>query len=113
MFRQDVTNIKKEVSALGAIYNTAEEHRGDATLDLNEKVQGLAEVTVALKLLDGLTVPLSSMRKEKYLHALVTLELALFLVKETLKTNDEAGKIYEDASALASKVTDQLMLTQD
>lgn len=113
MFRQEITNIKKEVSALGAIYNTAEEHRGDATLDLNEKVQGLAEVTVALKLLDGLTVPLSSMRKEKYLHALVTLELALFLVKETLKTNDEAGKIYEDASALASKVTDQLMLTQD
>lgn len=113
MFRQEITNIKKEISDLGTIYNTAEEHRGDAALDLNEKVQGLAEVTVGLKLLDGLTVPLSSLRKEKYLHALVTLELALFLVKETLKTNDEAGKIYEDASALASKVTDQLMLTQD
>ena len=73
----------------------------------------MAEVTVALKLLNGLTVPLSSMRKEKYLHALVTLELALSLVKEALKTNDEASKIHEDVSTLASKVIDQLMLTQD
>lgn len=113
MFKQDVVNIEKEISALGTMYSNSEEHRGDNALDLNEKVQGLAEVTVALKLLNGLTVPLSSMRKEKYLYALVTLELALSLVKEALKTNDEAGKIYEDASILASKVTDQLMLTQD
>lgn len=113
MFRQDVINIEKEISDLGAIYSSSKVNRGDNALDLNEKVQGLAEVTVALKLLDGLTVPLSSMRKEKYLHALVTLELALSLVKEALKTNDEAGKIYEDARILISKVTDQLMLTQD
>ena len=113
MFKQELTNIKKEISALGTIYNTAEEHRGDAALDLNEKVQGLAEVTVALKLLDGLTVPLSSMRKEKYLYTLVTLELALSLVKKAVKANDAAGKIYQDVSILTSKVTDQLMLTQD
>ena len=113
MFRQDVINIKKEISDLGTVYSNSKVNRGDNALDLNEKVQGLAEVTVALKLLDGLSVPLSSMRKEKYLHTLVTLELALSLVKEALKTNDEAGKIYEDASTLASKVTDQLMLQQD
>ena len=113
MFRQELTNIKKEISDLGTIYSNAEEHRGDAALDLNEKVQGLAEVTVALKLLDGLTVPLSSMRKEKYLYALVTLELALSLVKKAVKANDAAGKIHQDTSILASKVTDQLMLTQD
>ena len=113
MFRQELTNIKKEISDLGTIYSNAEEHRGDAALDLNEKVQGLAEVTVALKLLDGLTVPLSSMRKEKYLYALVTLELALSLVKKAVKANDAAGKIYQDTSILTSKVTDQLMLTQD
>ena len=113
MFKQEITNIEKEISALGTMYSNSEEHRGDNALDLNEKVQGLAEVTVALKLLNGLTVPLSSMRKEKYLYALVTLELALSLVKETLKTNDEAGRIYQDVSTLASKVTDQLMLTQD
>lgn len=113
MFRQELTNIKKEISALGTMYSNSEEHRGDAALDLNEKVQGLAEVTVALKLLDGLTVPLSSMRKEKYLCTLVTIELALSLVKETIKANDEAGKIYEDACILASKVADRLMLTQD
>lgn len=112
MFRQELTNIKKEISDLGTTYTT-EEHRGDAALDLNEKVQGLAEVTVALKLLDGLTVPLSSMRKEKYLYTLVTLELALFLVKKAIKANDEAGKIYQDVSILASKVTDRLMLMQD
>lgn len=113
MFRQELTNIKKEISDLGTTYNTTEEHRGDAALDLNEKVQGLAEVTVALKLLDGLTVPLSSMRKEKYLYTLVTLELALFLVKKAIKANDAAGKIYQDVSILASKVTDRLMLMQD
>lgn len=112
MFRQELTNIKKEISDLGTTYTT-EEHRGDAALDLNEKVQGLAEVTVALKLLDGLTVPLSSMRKEKYLYTLVTLELALSLVKQAIKANDAAGKIYHDVSILASKVTDRLMLMQD
>lgn len=113
MFREDVTNIEKEISALGTIYGTSKVNRGDNALDLNEKVQGLAEVTVALKLLNGLTVPLSSMCKEKYLYALVTLELALSLVKKAIETNDEAGKIYQDVSTLASKVTDQLMLTQD
>lgn len=113
MFRQELTNIKKEISDLGTTYTTTEEHRGDAALDLNEKVQGLAEVTVALKLLDGLTVPLSSMRKEKYLYTLVTLELALSLVKQAIKANDAAGKIYQDVSILASKVTDRLMLMQD
>lgn len=113
MFKQEITNIKKEISDLGSIYGNLKVNRGDNALDLNEKVQGLAEVTVALKLLDGLTVPLSSMRKEKYLHALITLELALSLVKEALKTNDEAGHIYKDVSILISKVTDQLMLMQD
>lgn len=113
MFRQELTNIKKEISDLGTMYSNSGEHRGDAALDLNEKVQGLAEVTVALKLLDRLTVPLSSMRKEKYLYTLVTLELALSLVKQAVKTNDAAGKIYQDVSILASKVTDQLMLMQD
>ena len=113
MFRQELINIKKEISDLGTIYSNSEEHRGDAALDLNEKVQGLAEVTVALKLLDGLTVPLSSMRKEKYLCTLVTIELALSLVKKVIKANDEAGKIYQDTCILTSKVTDQLMLTQD
>ena len=113
MFREDVTNIKKEISDLGTIYSNSRVNRGDNALDLNEKVQGLAEVTVALKLLNGLTVPLSSMRKEKYLYTLITLELALSLVKETLKANDEACKILEDVSTLTSKVTDQLMLKQD
>ena len=113
MFKQEITNIEKEISDLGTIYSSSKVNRGDNALDLNEKVQGLAEVTVALKLLNGLTVPLSSMRKEKYLYTLVTLELALSMVKEALKTNDEAGKIYQDASILISKVTDQLMLTQD
>lgn len=113
MFRQELTNIKKEISDLGTMYSNSGERRGDAALDLNEKVQGLAEVTVALKLLDRLTVPLSSMRKEKYLYTLVTLELALSLVKQAVKTNDAAGKIYQDVSILASKVTDQLMLMQD
>ena len=102
MFRQELTNIKKEISDLGTIYSNSEEHRGDAALDLNEKVQGLAEVTVALKLLDGLTVPLSSMRKEKYLCTLVTIELALSLIKKVIKANDEAGKIYAEASAPTS-----------
>lgn len=113
MFKQDVSNIEKEISALGTMYSNSKVNRGDNALDLNEKVQGLAEVTVALKLLNGLTVPLSSMRKEKYLYTLVTLELALSLVKEALKANDEAGKIHEEVSILISKVTDQLMLTQD
>ena len=113
MFRQELTNIKKEISDLGTIYSNSKEHRGGATLDLNEKVQGLAEVTIALKLLDGLTVPLSSMRKEKYLYALTTIELALSLVQKAIKANDEAEKIYEDTCILTSKVTDQLMLTQD
>lgn len=113
MFKQELTNIKKEISDLGTIYNNSKSNRGDNALDLNEKVQGLAEVTVALKLLDGLTVPLSSMRKEKYLYTLVTLELALSLVKKAVKANDAAEKIYRDASILTSKVTDQLMLTQD
>jgi len=111
--RQELVNIKKEISDLGTVYSNSKVNRGDNALDLNEKVQGLAEVTVALKLLDGLSMPLSSMRKEKYLYALVTLELALSLVKETLKANDEASKILEDVSTLASKVTDQLMLKQD
>lgn len=113
MFRQELTNIKKEISDLGTTYSDSKVNRGDATLDLNEKVQGLAEATVVLNLLDGLTVPLSSMRKEKYLYALVTLELTLSLVKKAIKTNDEAEKIYQDASTLVSKVTDQLMLMQD
>lgn len=113
MFRQELISIKKEISDLGTMYSNSGERRGDAALDLNEKVQGLAEVTVALKLLDRLTVPLSSMRKEKYLYTLVTLELALSLVKQAVKTNDAAGKIYQDVSILASKVTDQLMLMQD
>lgn len=113
MFRQELTNIKKEISDLGTTYSNSKVNRGGTTLDLNEKVQGLAETTVALNLLDGLTVPLSSMRKEKYLYILVTLELTLSLVKKAIKTNDEAEKIYKDVSALASKVTDQLMLTQD
>ena len=113
MFRSEISNIEKEISVLGNRYSNSQEHRGDDALDLNEKVQGLAEVTVALKLLDGLTVPLSSMRKEKYLYTLVTLELALSLVKKAIEANDEAGKICEDVGVLASKVTDQLMLTQD
>ena len=113
MFRQELTNIKKEISDLGTIYSNSKANRGENALDLNEKVQGLAEVTVALKLLDGLTVPLSSMNKEKYLYTLVTLELASSLVKEAIKANDDAGKIYQDVSILASRVTDQLMLTQD
>ena len=50
MFRQELINIKKEISDLGTIYSNSKVNRGDAALDLNEKVQGLAEVTVALKL---------------------------------------------------------------
>ena len=70
MFRQELTNIKKEISDLGTIYSNSEEHRGDVALDLNEKVQGLAEATVALKLLDGLTVPLSFMLCCQFLQLL-------------------------------------------
>ena len=112
MFRQEIINIKKEVSALGTAYSDAANRRDNA-LDLNEKTQGLAEVAVVLKLLDGLSVPLSSMVKAEYLYTLETLQETLYLAKKALKVNDDASEVLKEIDSLQSKVVHQLLLKQD